>query len=339
MVNGLIKTIENQLNIPYTSDRERIGQIIYSVAGKMALASLWDHSDGEEDVSIQHFKRRVQKMLDAYSVIYPDVRFLFPDNQTGLIDDIYDTYLRTGHFYHTPYRISPAAPAMAVHQNCVLHRGAAPDAELFMSGLGFYTVRRNQSLSPVSAMFDLQTQTFAEYLDELVGGGEWETVRLSEDVEYLRIDPPYTREYWRQVPIRDGRITLIRYGEPIKIYAFCRYENGTFLQKAIPYWRLRNDHSQNPENQEEYRRIAVALLMRHGTLPPIHVKVGKELVEISVGYRLPPTEEAFFKLYSWPNSYDITPQSPKVFTRKMAKAVYPVFREHLESLGYRFVEG
>lgn len=339
MKNGLIRTIGTQLNIPYTSDRERACQIIYSVTGKMALASLWDQSEQEDDISIQHFKRRARKVLDAYSAVYPSVKFLIPDEKGGLIDDIYDIYYRTGYFYHSAHRISPAAPVMAVYQNCVLHRGTVPDAPLFMSGLGFYAVRKETAETPVAAMFDLQTQPYDAYLEEILNSSQWEIAKFPDDAEYLRLDPPFQRGYWQQQAIRDGRITLVRYGSPNKLFAFFKYENGVSQQKMIPHWRLCNDHSQDPENYEEYRRIATALLMRTGTLPTIKIKKATDFVEISVGYRLPPTEEAFFRLYSWPSSYDISPQSQKLFTRKMANAVYPVFRYHLESLGYRILEG
>lgn len=339
MKDGLIKTIGRQLNIPYSSDAERVCQIIYSVAGKMALASLWDHSEGDNDVSIQHFKRRIQKVLDAYSAVYPAARFLLPEDKNGLIDDIYDIYLRTGYFYHSSHRISPAAPAKAGYQNCILLRGAVPDAPLCMSGLGYYAVRKEQTECPVSVMFDLQKQSFEDYLSELLGNSDWESASFPEDTEYLRLDPPFQRGYWQQRPVRDGRITLVRYGSPNKLYAFGRYDNGVVQQKAIPYWRLRNDHAQDPDNYEEYRRISTALLMRYGTLPAVTAKRKADLVEVSVGYRLPPTEEAFFRLYSWPSSYDISPQSQKLFTRKMSKEVFPVFKNHLESLGYRIAEG
>lgn len=339
MVNDLIRSIGTQLNIPYSDDRERIGQIIYSVAGKMALASLWDHGEGEDDVSIQHFKRRAKKVLDAYSAVYPSVKALLPEDKTGLIGDIYEIYLRTGHFYHSAFRISPAAHAWASYSNCVLHRGVSPDDKLFMSGLGFYSVQNIQTVALLSSMFDLQTQSFDEYLAELLSGNDWERVDWPENTEFLRLDPPFGRGYWQQSPIGDQRITLARYGEPNKIYVFCRFRDDHYEQQVIPNWRVRNDHAPEPDNYEEYRRIATALLMRYGTLPPIRATKYKGMVEISVGYRLPPTEEDFFRLYSWPNGYDITPYSQKVFTRRMSKAVYPLFRDHLESLGYQFVEG
>jgi hypothetical protein len=208
-----------------------------------------------------------------------------------------------------------------------------------MSGLGFYSVQKIQTVASLSSMFDLQTQSFDEYLTELLSGNDWERVEWPENAEFLRLDPPFGRGYWQQRPIKDQRITLARYGGPNKIYAFCRFRDGYYEQQVIPYWRVRNDHAPEPENYEEYRRIATALLMRYRTLPPIKTTRRKGMVEISVGYRLPPTEEDFFRLYSWPNGYDISPYAQKVFTRTMSKEVYPAFRDHLESLGYQFVEG
>ena len=60
--------------------------------------------------------------------------------------------------------------------------------------------------------------------------------------------------------------------------------------------------------------------------------------EIKLGYRLPPSEENFFKLYSWHVRYDFTSKTPQVFTRMMARQIYPMFKHELESMGYCFVE-
>lgn len=83
MTNDLIASIGRQLNIPKSTDNEWICQIIYSVAGKMALASLWDrYEDKSCSVSIQHFKNRAAQIFDAYEGIYPEIGFLFPKDKT-----------------------------------------------------------------------------------------------------------------------------------------------------------------------------------------------------------------------------------------------------------------
>lgn len=338
MRNGLIASIGRQLNIPKSANNEWICQIVYSVAGQMALASLWDHNEDNSSVSIQHFKNRIAQVFDAYTGIYPQIGYMFPEDKTDLIDEMFSIYLQNGFLYHSAYQISPAAPAVASYENMVFHRGSSPDTMLFMSGLGFYSIQKPHFEMTIPKMFGLQEQAFESYLEEMLSHSEWETIDWPDSAEFLRLDSPFKRGYWQQVPTKDNRISLARYGDPNKIYVFYRYDNGTYQQKAIPEWRIQDYYSNKAGNYGEYRRIATALLMHYGTLPEIKVISSGNLIEIKLGYRLPPSEEAFFKLYSWPVRYDFTAKSPQVFTRKMAKQVYPMFKHELELIGYRFVE-
>lgn len=339
MINDLIASIGRQLNIPQSPDNEWICQTIYSIAGQMALASLWDRCEDNSPVSIQHFKKRIAQIFDAYIGIYPQIRFLLPKDRTILIHEMYSIYLRNGFFYHSAYQLSPAAPAIVAHGNLILNRGCSPDAKLFMSGLGFYSFQNSlPSNRTVAQMFGLQEQSFESYLDDLLEQSDWETIDWPDNTEFLRLEPPFKRGYWQQIPSNDGRISLARYGNPNKIFALYQYNNRMYQQKQIPEWRIRDWFSHDIGNYGEYRRIAIALLKHYNTLPEIKAKDSGPLIEIKVGYRLPPSEEEFFKLYSWPIRYDFASSSPQVFTRKMSKQIYPMFKHELESIGYRFVE-
>lgn len=338
MINDLIVSIGRQLNIPQSDDNEWVCQVVYSIAGQIALASLWDHGEDGGSVSIQHFKNRIAQVFDAYEGIYPKIGFLLPEDRSNLIDEMYSIYLRNGFFYHSAYQISPSAPATAVYENLVLHRGSSPDAKLFMSGLGFYSTQKPTPDRTIVQMFSLQEQTFESYLEDLLEHGEWETIDWLDNTEFLRLEPPFKLGYWQQIPGKEGRISLVRYGEPNKIFAFYRWDNGVYQQRPIPEWRIRDYFSNETGSHGEYRRIAIALLKQYGTLPEIKAKDSGTLMEIKVGYRLSPSEEEFFKLYSWPVRYDFTTKSPQVFTRMMAKQIYPMFKHELESIGYCFVE-
>lgn len=337
MTSDLIASIGRQLNIPGPDDSERICRIVYSVAGRLALASLWDYTEDKGPVSIQHFKKRIAKVFDAYESLCPEVTVMLPQDKTDLIDEMYSTYLRCGYFYHSAYQIAPAAPAQAGYGALTLCRGASPDAGLSISGLGLYSHSGEGKAAggSIAAMFGLQEQTLGRYLDELLESGEWETAAWPENTEFLRLAPPFSRGYWQQEPNRDGRISLAKYGEPNKLFAFYRYDNGVYRQKPIPQWRIEDYDSAGSGGFGEYFRIAAALLNRYEALPEIKAAASGALVEVKLGYRLPPPEEAFFKLYSWPARYD----APQVFTRTMARQVYPVFKHELEAIGYRFVEG
>ena len=338
MMNDLITTIGRQLNIAKSTENEQLCQIVYSVAGQMALASLWDRTEDNASISIQHFKKKIAQIFDAYQSLFPKIEFLFPKDRTVLIDEIYSIYLRNGFFYHSAHQISPAAPAMAGFGNLLLHRGSSPDSKLFMSGLGFYSILNHITDNTPTNMFGLQHQSFDSYLEDLLSHGEWENVIWPDNTEFLRLDPPFKWGYWQQVPSKDDRISLARYGEPNKVFAFYRYHDGSYQQKAIPEWRLHSYFSNDADGYGEYRRIATALLLQYHTLPEINVKLNGDLAEVKLGYRLPPSEEEFFKLYSWPVRYDFTSKTPQVFTRIMARQLYPLFKHELETIGYCFVE-
>lgn len=336
MKNRLLESIGEQLNIP-RKNLDSICQIVYSVAGQMALASLWDQNEEHDKVSVKHFKHRIVKIFDAYTDLYPEINAFIPNDKTVLADGIYSVYLHNGFMYHSSNWLSPAALAEAVSDNIRLVRGASPGAKLFMSGLGFYSTAQHSSDRSVANLFGLQEQSAENYLDELLSSNDWKEITWPENTEYLRLDPPFTISYWQQKPNYDDRISLARFGEPNRIYSFYRYQDGVFQYKIIPEWRIK-DYFTNEVAYGGYRRIAVALLMRYGTLPEIKAKDTGNMLDIRVGYRLPLPEEYFFRLYSWPIRYDFAPKEEPVFFRKMSKRFYPVFKKELSSMGYRFVE-
>ena len=338
MKHKLIESIASQMNIPIADGSEWISQTVYSLAGQMGLASLWDHSDDKNTVSIQHFKDRMKQVFSTYANIYPELDNIIPKDKNVLLDEIYSIYLRSGFFYHSAYQISPALEASSGYKTVTLHRGSLHDVSLFRSGLGEYSLKEYSGENTIAEMFGLQPFSFENYLEDLIPDSEWEPIVWPEKTEYLRLEPPFSRGYWKQLPDKDNRISLARFGEFKKQYVLYCFQDGTYYHKIIPEWKLRDCVSDTSQQFGEYRRIAIALLKKYGTLPEIGVKEIGGLMEIKLGYRLPPSEETFYKLYSWPLRYDFTSDMTQVFTRKMAKKAYLVFRHELEMIGYRFVE-
>lgn len=334
MKKDLIESIAKQLNIPRSDDYEWVCQSVYSAAGQMALASLWDKSEEDGPVSIQHFKARMRQIFDAYRDVFPEIAFSIPADSTDIVNAMYDIYLRSGYLYHSANHVSPALQNIAKFGDVTLYRGGPRDNTLHMSGLGFYYNWKQQTDITVAELFGLQTYPFQEYLQELLNGDDWETIEWPENAEFLRIEPPFNRGYWQVSPIKDGRISLARYGEPTKIYMLYRFINGAYRQKTIPEWKIRDYFADQSAGYGEYRRIAIALLQMYDKLPPISIRDDGVNIVIKLGYRLPPSEEDFFKLYTWPLRYE----KSEVFTRKMARQIYPGFRHELEALGYCFVE-
>lgn len=338
MKYDLISSIGKQLNIPKMNNRDWAIQTVYSVAGQMGLASLWDHEEGLTSVSVQHFKERVTQSINAFVDLFPEIGNGIPKDRSELVQEIYRIYLHTGFFYHASNQVSPAVFVSAKAENITLHRGFSPDAKLFMSGLGFYSISNSASESTVASMFDLQTSTFEAYLEELLSDHDWTRIEWPDNTEFLRLEPPFYSGYWKDKPDKESRVSLARFGDYTKVYVFYRYENGSYFHKAVPVWRIQDCFYDSASGFDEHYRISNALLKHYGTLPEIRVKDTGEVVDIKLGYRLPPSEEFFYKLYSWPAKYDISLINSQVFNRKMTKLFFPVFRHELETIGYSFVE-
>ena len=337
MKQELLREISLELNIQDIHDPIQLGQLVYSVAGKMALASLWDFSDGASSVSLQHFKRRVVQIFDAYSAIYPQLRSVLPSSLKQLSEEIYDLYRRTGFLYHEEYRLHPVPYSSGWNAGVCLCRGTLPDEKSYMSGLGFYQIKpADGTKHTVAELFGLSDHSVLYDVQELVRGGTWSPIDWPDDTEFLRLTPPFSRGYWKNKPETSGKLSMARYGEPSKLYALYRYINGHYEKIAIPEWRLNDFRSGTQANYGQYRRYAAGLLLREEVLPPIKVSHQGHQMVIKLGYRLPPLEEDFFRLYSWPTYF--TGSEPQVFTRVMAEKVYPLFRQQIEKIGYTFVE-
>ena len=162
-MNQLIRIIGKQLNIPITDGSKSVCRIIYSVAGQIALSSLWDGEEGNNYVSVRHFKKRISDILDAYESVCPETRTLLPDDNDRLCEEIFSIYLRCGFFYHSPHRVSPATVSISGSDGVILHRGFSPDENLYMSGLGFYSIGNSFEGKSIAQMFGLQEQNFENF--------------------------------------------------------------------------------------------------------------------------------------------------------------------------------
>lgn len=339
MREELIAAIAEELGIEIDpTNTSCLCRVIYSATGKMALTSLWDCPENGEAISIQHFKKRAEEMLNAYLVIEPSIKNCFLQNIKSLSEEIYNIYRRNGFFYHSKYHLTPAVPKKSGTENCILYRGIDPMKKVHMSGLGMYELSKaSKDRESVANMFGLQTQSMQDFLQSILKLGEWTRIDWPRDAQFLRTKPPFSRGYWQENPDREGQVSLARYGFPRKIYVFYRYKEDCFWQKQIPEWLVNDIRCVGQPSDGEYRRIASALLYMKHKLPPITTQVKRDIVQIRLGYRLPPAEEDFFKLYSWPINYDISTSTPQVFCREMSMNVYPIFEQTLETIGYQFL--
>lgn len=352
--NVLLRTVQKALlGQVYNGDIWK-SRIIYSLCGQMALASLWDVEEenevGSGIVSLHHFKTRVRQVCNAYGSIWE-----ISMNAKIMEDLVYDIYRRAGFLYHRANYVAAAVQWRAVCGNVCLYSGIMPSDHFFMSGLGFYRLRPEPAETDrlPEELFDLPQKSLQEVLDILLRNTKWQAEEPGTvPAEYLRLQPPFQKGYWQPQPDKTGAVSILRFGEGAKIYQLYRWDQSAkrWLTGAIPVWMLQDFRAENRQQCEAgrggYRRIAAALLQQAGTLPKICVTRQGNMAEIFVGYRLPPEEELFFRLYSWPAEWPggrtvSADKKGKVehFHRLMASAVYhQAFRPVMERIGYTFEE-
>lgn len=288
----------------------------------------------------------IEEQKDTYDV------FQAPrgGNWEDLISEILDIYIQTGSFYKRNYYLAPAKRrSITMSENISLERGVFPgeflERLLSVSGLGYWqsgTFSANPD-NNFETLFDLQNVSYELYYQHLESRFEQEAKickELYDDSKYLRTEPDSQiwGTYWMPSfrPREDG-LLLGRYGYAGKErYYLFRREGKSYAVLDLSEFET-NPIFRRPRNgSREYIRIACAILAHRGVLPNVHAKIGTGTVEIKFGYLLPPSELSFLKLYSWPSKgFKTVGQN---YNRRIAKELYPPFRDYLKKLGYKVIE-
>jgi len=324
-------------------------------------------SEENRGVSVVYWTRFIRKAFYAYcSLCSRDVQALFPekfdklldwipadnsgepiaDERTNLSDtqscakgnweetikEILELYVSSGYFYHRPHWLAPACRRSVAIGSVVFERGTFWNG--FVSGLGGWRqATTEETYSETLDALGLQKPSFASLFDEIQYTFKSENKFIQEQAEYLRVEPQNEKWgcYWLNQPTRDGEISLGRYGKfGLQRYFLYRASKKTMEIQCLPEWRVNPKWSRQKYGSREYIRIALAILSNRKTIPQITAKVGETIVTIDLGYLLPPEEEAFFKLYSWPTNFRTIGEN---FKRVTVPPVYRELKKHWECLG------
>ena len=298
-------------------------RLIYSIIGRMAIASLWDMPESG-DVSIVHVKNRIKELLKCYRHMYPEIESAITPDSDAIADEIYDVLLHAGCIYHEPNRIVVSAKSDGCKGSTMFTRGYPLDVKQCISGLGTYQNNIITAKS-IKEMFLFERQALDSYWESCILNLNWNQMELGIDTEYLNMAPSYSG-YWVTQGDTSGKISLLRIGPNARqVYYYYKYENNSFYVSQIPYWRVENS----------YRTLANACLKAYGLLPKTEYVVDGAIVKIRFGY-LPPVEELYlWKLYSWPDTLLDVENS---FTRVCSKEPFKAIKMTMEELGYEFVE-
>ena len=305
-------------------------RILYSYVSVSAYASLWDIQEDSGNVSINHFKKKIEDLLHRLCLMYPEVSFVFQGVESAIADEIYSIFLEAGVIYHSPHRICSAMPSSAHIGKCTFIRGEAVSQTKKISGIGGYLIteenRAGTSPDLAAKMFQLQEGSLNDYWHQMVDGLTFRKQEASIDFQFLQ-ETRFQYGYWTNNPDRTGDISIARIGlEGRQIYYFYKFRNDEMYTVQIPSWRCEN---------YGYRSLTNACLYVKNKLPKTEFKVDGELVHIRLGYLFPPSEMALLKLYSWPDKYSSFPSD---FYRCLNQDVFLEIKSLLERTGYMFEE-
>lgn len=323
IVNGdMIAEFSQKLNI-----HKEIGEpdeiwhnrVIYSVIGGHLLASLFDIDDdsrfmelgSENTVSMQHVTKRSEALKKAFS--YTDV-----DS-----DYFREIYIKTGFMLHKNNRLTfPKRTISSDGEICYI-RGMAPWNNVSFSGLGLYTKKYLPSEITLEQMFLIETQNIHNWFVSFQKSLKWEFAdKIPSDYEFLNITGNVGQGYW-QTKLPNCELVLAR-KKQIGITEYIMLQNTDLVYKcSLKSWQVDN---------EEYRRIAIALRILNGVAPRVSVVIKSFTVELTIDYLLPTAEQNFFELFGWPI------YSNSRWKRVIAIELYPTFKRIFINLGFKICE-
>lgn len=335
----IFEHIADDLGIRKGNTEDRLSwkfRIVYSVAAKRGLDTLWEKENGGEQngtVSLSSITRTIDQVFKSFHALCPDLEVAVQDFMQcnlkageGVAEYLSTLLQKGGCFYHCPYRAAPVIFSKAQLGGMMFLRGLPSGAERCMSGAGMYAeASAGEQPKDVAHIFGLHKILSGEDLDSMENSLPVQCREHMDGWEFLDLSPSY-KKYWKNNPDK-GVLSLVRKRrETEKIYMLYRYDGRKFFCRTLPeYWN----------SATRYLALAVAFLSQRGTLPPITAEDDGPMVSLKIGYRLPPAEETFFRLYSWP---DIVRKKNPYFFRIMARPVFEAFKILMPQLGYTLLE-
>jgi len=241
---------------------------------------------------------------------------------------VYDIYLRAGYLYHSPNRICPSIFKECDIDNITFVRGAYPTDEFSVSGMGVYKTNQEASVgNSITSYFQLQTTDLYSSWEQALKDSVWTKALYDNNVDYMRMVPPFTQGYWTNKP-DDKRIGILRKGVPGgRSYYFYRIEKGELYTSVIQRWKY--------EDMRIYE-LCNACLKYYDLLPEILYVDDGDIVELKPGYLISPSELNMLKLYSWPDMN--RPFSSGDFYRVCNREIFMAIKPVLAKIGYTFKE-
>lgn len=329
---------------------------LYSIGCLNGLMSLHDNdfefsennqcNVGSREVSVQHLKIRVADIVSCLEKSSNnEVNLDSSENKNDfnsldncdensnnfLIENVYELYFKAGFFYHKNNKVKASIPKTATVGKVSFVRSTVYSPSYKMSGAGIYTTSNEPNnllqANKVQDMFGLSKVSCKTLYEAILKNSIFKDNDNIDkfNLRYLSLKIQNGTKYWTDKEVySDKGINLVRED---KINSR-RYYLAKRQDKKIKFCNL----SEYFCSGTEYIPLARAILETNKTLPTIKFRTVNRLVFIQLGYLLPPAEQNFFELYSWPIKNS-------VFYRIMHIDVFVGFKTILERTGYVFTDG
>lgn len=265
-------------------------RVLYSAIGRTGYASLWDVSD-EESISKIRFTNRINELLKGWLSVYPELRSKIRISA----DDYYAVLKNSGVIYDSSYRVQPSREVVCRYGGCTFVRSPLLGRNVSYSGLGAYTLAKDIQGISLYEGFNIDEHSLNDIARHYLSNLKFRKLENDSSMEYLLLNPPFTRGYWKTTPDKDGCISIMRTADPEnKIYYFYKYDDGQCYISQI---------ADGLVSKGQYRYLSSALLKEYDHLPEIRYTVDGSIVTVELQYLLPPADLDFLVLYSWPKSF------------------------------------
>ena len=312
-------TIGQDMNIlPGKGETEDhyVERVILSASARWMLTAI---HNGEDKVSVESVKRMAQEKIESYLEIVDHPSSI--DVQT-VVNCLYDTLLTNGMFYHEQYNVRPVRKREIGIGDVSFIRGLRPEENVHFSGMAPYI------LGGGNADFADEFMLWKRNREETIQSAWKHSSPQDGQIvigEYLRADHQMYQKYYDTRRHDQAEFTLGRTRKS-DVHGFEYY-----LIRGNEIRRLTDDYVY--ASVHAYVTLAIVNGQRKQS---VLAKVGRNLVDLEIGYLLPEPDARFLRFVSWPDNLQSISSSR--FMISMHPRIWPVVRDRLNFLGFAVEE-
>lgn len=297
-------------------------RVSYSALGRIALASLWDITDDQVDsISTDYFKQNIEKHVVAFNHLF-ELNF-YRERVSSVLLKI---YLQGGLMYQKGNRLVPSMGKKIIFKNIELIRTSALNKNPKMSGFGFYRdvkVGNNKTdIDDVMKFCGITNNSLEQIYKDLEVQADWSQVgQYKKKLRFL--DENSQELEW-------SRSTNEQKSSPHE-FSLLKNSKGNYQLYFMDGEKIYISSLALSLYNNSARKLADSIMQHEGKLPKIKYVINKKFAKVKLVRELPPREQLFFNMYSWPTDSMLEKKRGM-----MTIEIFLVFHKMMKRLGYKF---